>query len=71
MKNPKPNPELAAHNVALAITQASISNDDREILACHSAGKTPDILKLVEYSSRFYDVYNAVYENAYKYFESK
>lgn len=71
MKERKINPDIAAHNVALAITQASISNDNKEILAYYSAGDTPDIPGLIKYSSKFYDIYNAIFEDAYKYFESK
>lgn len=71
MKERKINPDVAAHNVALVITQASISNDNKETLSYYSAGNTPNITGLIEYSSKFYDIYNAVFEDAYKYFESK
>ena len=71
MKEHKINPEIAAHNIAIAITQSSISDSDKEILRCYISGNTPNINKLLEFYSKFNDIYNALYENSYNYFESK
>ena len=67
MSDTKFNSELAAHNVAMILTQASIGEIDKEQIPISVTHPTPDIFE--RYSKQYAYYYKSFYNEALRHFE--
>ncbi len=65
MKEHKINPEIAAHNIATILTQASITEIDKGQIPI--SANAPHFDKIREYSEQYSYIYNEFYYKSYNY----
>lgn len=68
MNNPKFNSELAAHNVATILTQASMNEIDKEQIPLSMS--QPDFTLFEKYSNQYAYYYKGFYDAALKHFNT-
>ena len=62
------NSELAAHNIATILTQASIGEIDKEQIPINTISPTPNVFE--KYSKHYAFLYKSFYKEALKHFNS-